>query len=268
VGAAEDYLMEEGVVASLLKTRIFKREHAEEVAAIMEKEGCFLGDLFDPEEVSDEELATYITRKSQLSKFIKYRAGGATPPSSSGGGSITGAGGAEEPPAASPAGIIIPYPSFPALQEAAFEDLFQDDKKFSKKEKTLEIAAGQIAELIAAVLQAYTGNIPGLALNFVGNIRNLTLSFGLGAIDEESYKAHVTFDRETGYFLMCTLAKTSKKRNAQVPFFKASKTELTIAMSFTKIKAGNDAAREKLQLIANEKAEQLVQNIQELEVFF
>ena len=134
----------------------------------------------------------------------------------------------------------------------------------------MEIAAGKIAEIVVAAVQAYTGNIPGLASvasNFVSNISTMTASFGYSAVDEESHKSHVIFDHETDYFLMCKLDKVSKKRKVNVPLFSSSKVELTVIMYFVKIKAGNDAARLKLQRAANDKSKELFDMVKDLQVF-
>ena len=134
----------------------------------------------------------------------------------------------------------------------------------------MEIAAGKIAEIVVAAVQAYTGNIPGLASvasNFVSNISTMTASFGYSAVDEESHKSHVIFDHETDYFLMCKLDKVSKKRKGHIPLARFNKTELTVSMYFVKIKAGNDAAREKLQQAANDKTMQLFDIVRNLEAF-
>ena len=101
----------------------------------------------------------------------------------------------------------------------------------------MEIAAGKIAEIVVAAVQAYTGNIPGLtsvASNFVSNISTMTASFGYSAVDEESHKSHVIFDHETDYFLMCKLDKVSKKRKGHIPLARFNKTELTVSMYFVK----------------------------------
>ena len=134
----------------------------------------------------------------------------------------------------------------------------------------MEIAAGKIAEIVVAAVQAYTGNIPGLtslAANFVSNISGMTASFGYSAVDEESHKSHVIFDHETDYFLMCKLDKVSKKRKGYTPLARFNKTELTVSMYFVKMKAGNDAAREKLQQAANDKTMQLFDIVRNLEAF-
>ena len=134
----------------------------------------------------------------------------------------------------------------------------------------MEIAAGKIAEIVVAAVQAYTGNIGGLASlasDFVSNISTMTASFGYSAVDEESHKSHVIFDHATDYFLMCKLDKVSKKRKANVPLFSSSKVELTVIMYFVKIKAGNDAARLKLQRAANDKSTGLFDMVKDLQVF-
>jgi len=255
-GAAED-IQEQDVVAFLMKTGIFKTHaDAEKVAEVMENEGCELEDLLNSEEISDEDLATYIPKSIKRNKFIKYRAGGSM--SLSAGGSMS---------TEADSTTIIPLPPRSIPNEAVFEAAFQDDVKFYKKEKTMEIAAGKIAELVIAAVQAYTGNIGGLASAFVGSIGAMTANFGYCAVDEKDRKAHVIFDPETDYFLLCTLEKISKKRKGKIPLFKCSQTELTITMFFVKIKAGNDVAREKLQQMANDKTDQLYGGLRELVVF-
>ena len=166
-----------------------------------------------------------------------------------------------------PTEIVIAVPPPPSEYEPLFLESIQTEKTFAQKSRTMEIAAGTIAQLVIAVLQSYTGNIPGLASAFASDLGNMTMNFGSSAVDEESHDAKVIYDPETDYFLMCKLDKVSKKRKANVPLFSSSKVELTVIMYFVKIKAGNDAARLKLQRAANDKSTGLFDMVKDLQVF-
>ena len=166
-----------------------------------------------------------------------------------------------------PTEIAIAVPPPPSEYEPLFLESIQTEKTFAQKSRTMEIAAGTIAQLVIAVLQSYTGNIPGLASAFASDLGNMTMNFGSSAVDEESHDAKVIYDPETDYFLMCKLDKVSKKRKGHIPLARYNKTELTVSMYFVKIKAGNDAAREKLQQAANDKTMQLFDIVRNLEAF-
>ena len=66
-------------VRELLLSLGFSTTDANDVVSTMDKEGCTLEDLLDPDIVDENDLESYFPKKIQRKKFIKYRNGERSP---------------------------------------------------------------------------------------------------------------------------------------------------------------------------------------------
>jgi len=106
--------------------------------------------------------------------------------------SAGGDGPASPVPPPPPPLALVPFlaPPPPGQVGAApqFRSARQEETHHQSRGYSMEVAAGELAKITGAVLQGYTGNLPGLFGSLAKDLANLTLSFSFAQEDSKEEK--------------------------------------------------------------------------------
>jgi len=145
-------------------------------------------------------------------------------------------------------------------------DAFSDTMNFEEKARSMEIAAGAVADMAVKAVRAYLGDFIGVQ-GLVDTLRTQVITMGWKSAESDERKAMVKFDEEQGTYAVLVLERLKSERDSKGTIFTVPSRTAKLRVVFRKARAKNAAARHKCQELVNRHVQGLL-DIAELDRVF